>query len=241
MLQIKDSVTLLNLAAGFVSIVLSLQGNTFWGANTLFIAYFFDTIDGSVAKLLGKANRFGEELDNLSDGFSFGVAPAFLVFAVFKEYHPALGYGLGFWIVACSTIRYARFSLIKESLPGYFFGLPRPASALMIAAMVNSSVFKDYRLFIPGAVIVILLGVMNLSFVPYLNHHNPRHPLSKWAKGMLIAVLAVVPLTSFFLGYSWEGIFFCMILYVLHPFYWIRGEDKRKIKAFVSELRKNLA
>src|SRR3990172_10264514 len=151
MIQFKDIGTLFNLACGFISIVFSLQGNFFWAANTIFIAYFFDSIDGSIAKLIGRPNRFGEEFDNLCDGFSFGVAPAFLVYAVFGEYHPALGYVLGFWLIACSTIRYARFALIKESLPGYFFGLPRPASALMIAAMVNSSVFKNHHLFIPGA------------------------------------------------------------------------------------------
>ncbi len=233
-------VTLLNLACGFVSIILSLQGNIFWAANTIFIAYFFDTIDGSVAKLLGKANLFGAELDNLTDGFSFGVAPGFLVFAVFKGFHPAVAYFLGFWLIACSTIRYARFSLIKASLPGYFFGLPRPASALMIAAMVNSRVFQHFHLFISGAVFVVVLGLMNLSFLPYLNHHNQRQRLSRSAKIATATVLALVVPISWLLGYPWEGVFVCLLLYSLHPLYWIRGEEKAKITAFLPELRKEL-
>lgn len=233
MLQIKDLVTLLNPAFGFASIILSIQGNTVWAAGLIFVAYFFDAIDGSVAKLLGKANRFGAELDNACDTFSFGISPAILVYAVFKVYHPWLGYGLGFWLILCGIIRTARSSLTQASYEGYFLGLNRPVSAMLIAAMVNMDVFRRHDLYIPGAAFVVLMGLMNLTLIPYINH---RQTFPRWRKNLVYGAIAAVLIPSFLLKHPWEGLFLLLLLYTIHPLF-ITSEEKRQIRKYIGELR----
>jgi len=237
MFRWKDVITLLNPCAGFISIVLSFRGNTYWAASAIFIAYFFDAIDGSIAKLTKTSNRFGAELDSVCDSFSFGVAPAFLVFAVFKEFRPWLGYLLGIWLIVGGLIRSARSNLNKEGLPGYFIGLQRPISAMMIAAMINSSFFNHYKLFVPGSLFVAAMGFLNLTFTPYINH---RQKFSRTMKGIVYAALAVTLLPSFLLGYPWEGILSLFFLYLIHPYVWIRGEEKSRLDAAILEFKKTL-
>ncbi|MBI4412526.1 MAG: CDP-alcohol phosphatidyltransferase family protein [Deltaproteobacteria bacterium] len=237
MIRFKDLITLLNPCAAFISIVLSLRGDIFWAATTIFIAYFFDAIDGSYAKLTKTGNRFGAELDSACDSFSFGVAPAFLVFAVFGKFHPWLGYFLGLWLIVTGQIRSARSNMGKEGLPGYFIGLQRPVSAMMIAALINSSLFTINRFWIVGAFFVFTMGIMNLTFIPYINHRQ------KFSKAMKIAVyttlfVTLVPLPL--LGYPWEGILALFILYTIHPFVWIHGKEKERLKAYVFDLKKSL-
>lgn len=234
MLQLKDIVTLLNPLCGFASIVLSIQGQTYWAAGLIFVAYFFDAIDGSVAKLLGQSNRFGAELDNACDTFSFGIAPAILVYAVFRPYHPWLGYGLGFWLILCGIIRTARSNLTQASYEGYFLGLNRPVSAMLIAAMVNLTLFRRHDLIIPGTIFVVGMGLMNLTLIPYVNH---RQTFPKWRKVLVYAATAITLIPSFLLGYPWEGLFVLLLLYTIHPLFITAGE-KAKIRNYIRELKK---
>ena len=73
-------VTMLALCAGVTSIRYSVQAEWVKAVICIFLAAFFDGLDGRVARMLKGSTKFGAELDSLSDFVSFGVAPAILMY-----------------------------------------------------------------------------------------------------------------------------------------------------------------
>lgn len=108
-------------------------------------AMVFDALDGFVARLTKTASNFGAQLDSLCDLVTFGVAPAFLVFALTRSAIPEGS----FWArpieavcvlyAMCALLRLARFTVETapdESSHREFAGLPSPAAAGIVASAV---------------------------------------------------------------------------------------------------------
>ena len=129
--------TSVNLFFGILSLVRSVQGQYEFAA--LFVAFsiVLDGLDGLVARMTGTASDFGRELDSLSDLIAFGVAPAFLAYAWALSDLGRLGIVAAFAYVLCGALRLARFN-IQASVTDkrYFVGLPIPAAAGAVAALV---------------------------------------------------------------------------------------------------------
>jgi CDP-diacylglycerol--serine O-phosphatidyltransferase len=147
--------TMGNLLCGYYAILATLEGatgNLDNAARAIGIAILFDALDGRVARATGANSEFGKEFDSLADIVSFGIAPAFLGYAWGVRDLPVSAltqlthiYQFGWWMcfifVACCAWRLARFN-IQGMAPGgsrYFVGLPTPAAAGMVAAMVHAS------------------------------------------------------------------------------------------------------
>jgi CDP-diacylglycerol--serine O-phosphatidyltransferase len=107
----------------------------------IFWAILLDVLDGRIARMTGTTSEFGAELDSLADVVSFGVAPALLAYSWgFTATLPRVGWLVAFLFVACGTLRLARFNVQKSVVDGrYFVGLPIPAAAAPVAALVNVS------------------------------------------------------------------------------------------------------
>jgi len=104
----------------------------------LFIAAIFDTFDGLIARSLGATSDFGKEYDSLADVVTFGAAPAVLVYAWGLHTLDRLGGGIAFLFLVAVSLRLARFNVMTGKTDyRYFVGLPSPAGALTIAAIVN--------------------------------------------------------------------------------------------------------
>jgi len=120
----------------------------------IFLAMFFDMLDGRLARMTRKTSEFGAQLDSLCDAVSFGVAPAVLMlqavaplFLYFRVEKEILGAGLSLdrlvWCVAavymsCAVLRLARFNVENspdESAHMSFKGLPSPGAAAAVAAL----------------------------------------------------------------------------------------------------------
>ena len=69
------------LFAGFFAVVAAMDGRFEAAAIAIFVAMFFDGLDGRVARLTNTQSAFGVEYDSLSDMVSFGVAPALVMFS----------------------------------------------------------------------------------------------------------------------------------------------------------------
>lgn len=149
---IPTSLTVLNLFFGFRSIVNSTramqqitQGRDDLAIHffeiaciSLFLAALFDTFDGLIARALGAASEFGKEYDSLADVVTFGAAPAVLVYAWGLNRLGNLGGGIAFLFLVAVSLRLARFNVMAGKTDHrYFVGLPSPAGALTIAAIVN--------------------------------------------------------------------------------------------------------
>jgi CDP-diacylglycerol--serine O-phosphatidyltransferase len=129
-----------NLFLGFWAIVRTLHGQYAEAAPLVFWAILLDVLDGRIARMTGTTSEFGAELDSLADVVSFGVAPALLAYSWGFSTLPRVGWLVAFLFVVCGALRLARFNVQKSSVDGrYFVGLPIPAAAAPVAALVNVS------------------------------------------------------------------------------------------------------
>jgi CDP-diacylglycerol---serine O-phosphatidyltransferase len=140
----------------------SRDAATFWhldnAAKAIGFAVLFDGLDGRVARMTGTSSDFGKELDSLADVITFGVAPGAAGLDVgisldargagaHRVEHQAHSAGSDCCILflIAGASRLARFNITtnpQPSNPGrpgkkYFVGMPIPAGAGVIAAVVH--------------------------------------------------------------------------------------------------------
>lgn len=155
--------TTANIAAGFYAVlqVVLASVNEPWhldfAAKAIGFAVLFDGLDGRIARLTRTDSEFGRELDSLADVITFGVAPALLAWMWGFHLLPQtidhqmrtkilqLGSVACFGFLMAGASRLARFNITvnpQPSNPGrpgkkYFVGMPIPAGAGVIAAVVH--------------------------------------------------------------------------------------------------------
>ena len=163
---IPNMITSGSVFCGVASLIMTYHQHFVPAAVLICFAVFFDVMDGRVARSLGGSSVFGEELDSLADAISFGVAPAFLIYAAY------IGMEGGVWgavassfFALCGVLRLARFN-VTHVPAGPFQGLPIPAGGLTLAAFVIAKVPLT-----PLAAIVMMffIGGLMVSSVPYCN------------------------------------------------------------------------
>ncbi|KQV52545.1 MULTISPECIES: CDP-diacylglycerol--serine O-phosphatidyltransferase [unclassified Duganella] len=198
---LPSTVTLLSIACGFASIVISVD-NAHLGlaqdyrlaAALLVLAGIFDALDGFVARATGTGSDFGVQLDSIADVMNFGCAPAVLLYCYgFVQMGPAdptllrVGGIAAFFFVACGALRLARFNVnVGRTDPKYFVGMPITAGAACVSAMVVAwPEFPDSSL--EGYYVVALLFVVGSLMVSTI-----RFPSSKQKKSAAALVLLAV-------------------------------------------------
>jgi CDP-diacylglycerol--serine O-phosphatidyltransferase len=149
-------------------------------------AILFDGLDGRIARLTNSASDFGREFDSLADVITFGVAPAFLAYAwgireiegvygtqLVPHLHQ-VGWIVTFAYVICGVARLARFNIDSVKPSGdrrYFVGLPIPAAAGVIAALVHWAKYpvNDW---VFGAVWLGVVGVLATLMVSRVRYYS---------------------------------------------------------------------
>ena len=133
-IHIPNAITSLNLLCGALGIAFVFRGRmdiAFW---LLITASVLDFLDGFAARLLHAYSELGKELDSLADVVSFGLLPAFMLYALYQVAAPLEWMAFIPFIVAVfSALRLAKFNIDTRQTDS-FLGLPSPASALLIAA-----------------------------------------------------------------------------------------------------------
>ena len=130
------------LFAGFYGIIAAFDGRYEAGAIAVLVAMVLDGLDGRVARMTNTTSAFGAEYDSMADMVSFGVAPAFLVYAWSLSSMSTVNYGQLGWVVAffytaCCGLRLARFNIQVGTADKRFFqGLACPAAAAVMSLMV---------------------------------------------------------------------------------------------------------
>jgi CDP-diacylglycerol--serine O-phosphatidyltransferase len=155
-------------------------------AKAIGAAVFLDGLDGRIARMTNTTSEFGREMDSLADVISFGLAPAVLAFAWGVQFvDPTLaqkvrgqlfnaGYLAAFLFLLCGAARLARFNIQKNPVPKnpgrpdrkYFVGLPIPAAAGLVAAVVyasNSEPIEWWPLSVAWLALLLLLGFLMVS------------------------------------------------------------------------------
>lgn len=156
--------TTANIGLGYYAILQVFYGGTIeaWrfdnAAKAIGFAVLFDGLDGRIARMTGTTSDFGRELDSLADCITFGLAPALLAWSWgFRQLDLAplgilgklgqFGAVASFCFLMAGASRLARFNITSNpepSNPGrpgkkYFVGMPIPAAAGVIAAVVHFS------------------------------------------------------------------------------------------------------
>lgn len=179
------------IAAGYYAITQSLQGTPLephhfdYAALAIGLAVPFDGLDGRIARMTNTASDFGRELDSLADVITFGVAPSILAYSwgfrmlpvtmapLLRHQLMQLGAIVCFLFLICGACRLARFNISSDAKPKnpgrpdrkYFVGMPIPAAAGVVAAIVHF--FGGTPVF-SGAVAVgwiVLIGLVGFLMV----------------------------------------------------------------------------
>jgi CDP-diacylglycerol--serine O-phosphatidyltransferase len=187
--HIPNFITSLNLASGFIAIILALNGNAVTASWLILAAMVFDFLDGFSARLLKAYSAVGKELDSLADVVSFGVAPAILIFRMlnsqtafngpgengFVDAKTALLFLVPALMVICAALRLAVFN-VDTTQSTTFRGMPTPANALAVVSLVLAVHYSDsgivqYITTSPVIIIVLtlLLSGLMVSRIPLLS------------------------------------------------------------------------
>jgi CDP-diacylglycerol--serine O-phosphatidyltransferase len=131
------ALTLANLFCGFYAIIAVYRDDYTHAAIAILVALLLDFLDGAVARLTHAASDFGVQMDSLADLVAFGIAPGFLAYVYTLKPFGRLGWLAAFTFAACGALRLARFNVTTTTMDKrYFVGLPIPAAAGVIAALV---------------------------------------------------------------------------------------------------------
>jgi CDP-diacylglycerol---serine O-phosphatidyltransferase len=221
--------TAANLMCGYYVIRVAVDGNV-WdydnAARVIWIAWMFDALDGAVARAMGTNSAFGKEFDSLADIVTFGIAPVMLADVwglramatrVPQGSHLIqLGWLIGLFYVVCCAWRLARFNLqvVRPGENRYFVGMPAPAGALMIAAVVHFAdhPIQDVRLSMLLLLLLIGLGILMLSSV---RHYSFKDIHRTRRRSSLIVILVTV-LLAVIMYFSRIALFTLASCYVVH-------------------------
>jgi CDP-diacylglycerol--serine O-phosphatidyltransferase len=233
-----------NMAAGYYAMTQSVQGSAtepaYFDRAALAIGFavLFDGVDGRIARMTNTTSDFGKELDSLADVVAFGVAPSLLAYIwgfrmLPMTLHPQLrenvvhaGVFVCFLFLICGASRLARFNISinpqprNPGRPGhkYFVGMPIPAGAGVIAAVVHC--FDGSPIYDPWTALVwlgllLFTGFLMVSTWRFwsgkeIGVGEERHPFQLFAVialvGALIAWDSEIMLMVIALGYLVSGV-----------------------------------
>ena len=205
--------TIGNMFCGYYSVVSTLRENYDVAAIAIGVGAVLDMLDGRIARLTNTTSAFGLELDSLADVLTFGIAPAVL----------ALNWGVGslaglpadaqnvykfgwlstFGFLICGALRLARFNIQarrtadESASKRDFVGLPIPAGAAVIAAIVHygKTPIAQGGSALLWCLLVALLAFLMISRVRYpsfkeLDLKKPLPGTTIVATAMLIGLIA---------------------------------------------------
>ena len=210
-----------NLSFGIFSIILASKGSIKLACYCIFIAGLFDFLDGFIARLLTLSSEFGKQLDSLSDMISFGVAPCFIILAIFDS-----NYSINFSthivlliIPICSALRLAKFNLNNEQNQS-FLGLPTPANAMFLASLslfITSNC--NYNIYINYYLLIFVVIVMALLLVIPMRFFSLKFTSYKWDKNLITYIFIIfsilIIITSFLLNNTTISVAIIILLYIL--------------------------
>ncbi len=136
--------TCCNLFSGCIGAVMVFRNQLDIAAYLVFLAAFFDLLDGMAARKGAGFSAFGKELDSLADVVSFGFVPGAIMFKLlqqtnielylFSDFIARIFQFFPFIIAVFSALRLARFNIDTRQTVN-FIGLPVPANAILIVSL----------------------------------------------------------------------------------------------------------
>lgn len=232
-----NALTVMNAMMGLLAVFFAYQGKITESYLLLIGACIFDKLDGAMARKLGLTEplpgtshmrniTLGGVLDDIADGVSFCIAPAWIFYICLSRYPEAGLIDLSPAIASLVYVgagfgRLLYFTLDRHPIPGFFKGMPTPAAALLVVSplliLTRADVAgTDYGSFLAVFTFCLMLFsafLMNLYPVRYLHigRFMDRNPWFTWVNLLLMLGFVFTP----YFGYL---VFFQMVVYTLSPF-----------------------
>jgi len=241
--------TTANMALGFYAMLEVMHASLaeYWhldnAAVAIGFAVLFDGLDGRIARMTGTSSDFGRELDSLADVVTFGVAPALMawtwgfrlmppVMLTQSQWHwqiklTQVGAIASFLFLIAGASRLARFNITSNPQPSnpgrpgkkYFVGMPIPAGAGVVAAVVHFSAgdpLESPYTAIVWAGMVTTVGYLMVSTWRFYSFKDidfrSRHPFR-----VVVLLAALFGLIFFF---SRKVLFALALLYMVSGVFW---------------------
>ena len=212
-------------------------------------AFLFDALDGRIARMTKTATEIGVQFDSIADVVTFGIAPSVLAYAwgygsALQEGSDAhnLAWFLSFMFLMCGAFRLARFN-VQAARPRVlaegavkvdkksFVGLPIPAAAALIAAIVHFAplplVKYPTRLAeLYSGLMMLLVGVLGALMVSTLRYTSFKSVGTRRRSARVVILL--VALGALVWLFSRHVLLAITIFYVLHGLIFRLGAVFRK-------------
>lgn len=187
--------TLLNLASGVISLMLTMRGEFKLAALMIVGSLVADGLDGRLARMLKADGEFGKQMDSLADVVAFGTAPAILLYEMAMHRLGYYGIAITLLFPMCGALRLARFNIIKTS--GFFLGVPITAagtflSTLAFYVMQGGAPEPDLTLY---AAVMLTLSFLMISSIPYpdFKKRGQQQAFNPWpVVGPALVVLVIL-------------------------------------------------
>jgi len=181
-----------------------------------------DGLDGRIARLTHTSSEFGVQLDSIADVLTFGIAPAILALSWGQTKLPSVHLHQWSWIVTfifliCGAWRLARFNVqtqkpLDTAAKRNFIGLPIPAGAGLIAAVVHffKSPIEQATPSVSWYLLVLLTGFLMASTFRYPSFKE----LQFLKRGSRLTLLATATLIGAIYFYSEVTLLLIAVAYV---------------------------
>ena len=163
--------SLMNLLMGIFAMVLIYYGfPMFYGLACIFLGQIIDLFDGRAAQKWGSP-AWGEKLDDIADGTTFGLAIGFIVFYSIENFWIACAISAIYCF--CTFYRLIRFLRDKKEADinggvDIFNGLPSPAGALFVGSVLtftqNMYSIENFKI-----IFVLACSFLMISHIPYIH------------------------------------------------------------------------
>jgi CDP-diacylglycerol---serine O-phosphatidyltransferase len=127
-----------NVLFGFLSLLSSFHAKYAWAAFWIMAAAVMDGLDGLIARAVKAQSDFGVQLDSLADCFSFGAAPAILLYFWGLQVETTGAALFSFLFLVGGIFRLARFNVLQKSQSDkrYYLGLTVPSASIFLSSLV---------------------------------------------------------------------------------------------------------
>ncbi len=223
-IRAPDVITLIGAGIAAASMIVAISGSIELSIRLLFLSYFFDILDGVVARRLGISDDKGLMLDRAVDRISQVIVPL----AVYTSWANTKGlsylYSLSIIVYASIIVTVALYRLVYRvvSTLEYFHGLPM----FFHAGLLLTAVLSD-RLINP--LILIMGAIMSALPIRYYRRHSESTPSpAPWLRMALVLLISIIPYKHKFIYIISSVIFYILIIYmVIGPIMYLILYEKR--------------
>lgn len=209
--HIPNTITLINVFAGCIAIVATIQGKLNYVPYLLIICFAADYLDGLAARALNAKSELGKQLDSLADMISFGTLPAIIIYILMKQalYDNTVSdtfFGLelvAFLIAMLAALRLGKFNIDTRQTDS-FIGLPTPATTLFVLGILLINQHSEIEILVNLsnnyyflAAITIALSILMIVELPLLSLKMSSLSLSKYKWQWTLAIGSILFLIIF--------------------------------------------